>query len=244
MNAIFFDLYETLVTHFDPDWQPPLQSIAQRLGVEDRAFSDHWSRFDTAWQLGEISTYEAALAAFCAHCGSTPDSAVLARLAREYQDMTARVFSSIEPEIVKMVTTLKNSGFKLGIITNASDLDAAPWSGCSLAPYFDDFLASHDVGLLKRDEQFFELACQRLNVQPGQAIFVGDGGGNELQSAARAGLAPYWCTWFLDRWPEGIRPNGFPGDDWRQHDTGDPPPFERLQQPADLLAAVLWATGR
>lgn len=238
MKAILFDLYETLVTHFDPDWRPPRQTIAQRLGIGAEAFSELWRRYDMDWQLGEIGSYAEALEQMCATAGGTPDAAVLAELVSEYQRMTTKVFETIEPEIVAMVRALKERGHRLGIITNASDLDAEPWSGCCLAPLFDDFVASHEVGLLKRDTRIFELACERLGVQPSEAIFVGDGGGNELENAAQAGLTVYWCTWFLDRWPEGIRPNGFEGDDWRQYAASEIAPFTRLSRPEDLIAAV------
>lgn len=238
MKAIFFDLYETLVTHFDPNWAPPPQSIARRLGVEDHTFNSLWSRSDTAWQLGEISSYAEALAQVCVAAGSEPDVALLSQLSDEYQLMTAQVFEKIESEIVEMVAGLKQSGLKLGIITNAGDLDTVPWFDCCLAPYFDDFIASHEVALLKRDERIFELACRRLDIRPTEVIFVGDGGGNELYGATQAGLKVYWCTWFLDRWPEGIRPSGFPGDEWRQYPITGDLPYERLTQPSDLLDKV------
>jgi putative hydrolase of the HAD superfamily len=239
MKAVFFDLYETLVTHFDPDWAPPPQSIAQRLGIDERAYADLWRTSDTAWQLGEISSYTEALARICAGAGREADPAVLAQLTDEYQQMTARVFETIESEIVEMLAALTGAGLRLGVITNAGDLDTAPWFDCRLAPYFDDVLASHEVGLLKRDGRIFELACRRLDIHPSEALFVGDGGGDELHGATQAGLTAYWCTWFLDRWPEGIRPNGFPGDAWRQYATDREPPFERLTRPSDLLARIV-----
>jgi hypothetical protein len=60
----------------------------------------------------------------------------------------------------------------------------------------------------------------------------------ELHGAREAGIRPRWGTWFLDRWPEGIRPNGFPGDHWRQLPSQHAPPFPRVARPEELLAAV------
>jgi FMN phosphatase YigB (HAD superfamily) len=34
-RAILFDLYETLVAHYDPNWEPPVRPIAERIGVEE-----------------------------------------------------------------------------------------------------------------------------------------------------------------------------------------------------------------
>jgi HAD superfamily hydrolase (TIGR01549 family) len=237
-KVVLFDLYETLVAHFDPDWAPPPRSIAERLGIEQTVYGEHWLLLDKAWQAGEIKHYEEALTRVCKAAGKEPDASVLAELTHEYRAMTARVFEAIEPEVVEMVADLKESGFILGVVTNASDLDAEPWSGSALAPFFDDFVASYRVGLSKPERRIYELACLRLDVRPAEAVFVGDGGSDELGGAARAGIAAYWCTWFLHRWPEGIRPNGFAGDGWRQRKSQQDPPYDRLARPLDLLKVV------
>ena len=235
--AVLFDLYETLVTHFDPDWTPPPRSIAARLGLDEPVFRALWPRFDKAWQAGEIRDYDEALARLCAAAERTHDASVLLELADERRAAYRRPFEAISPEILGMLAALKGQGLKLGAITNASNLDAAPWPACSLVPFFDCFVASCQVGLLKPDRRIYALACRRLAVAPGDAIFVGDGGANELDGASQAGLGAYWAAWFLDRWPPGIRPNAFPGDAWRQH-PGAAPPYRRLARPADLLAAL------
>ena len=237
-KAVLFDLYETLVTHFEPDWAPPPRSIAERLGLKEAVYGEHWPALDKAWQAGEIEQYEEALTRVCEAAGREPDASVLAELKREYRTMTARVFESAEPEVVEMVAALKGAGLILGVVTNASDLDAEPWSGSALAPFFDDFVASYRVGVSKPDRRIYELACHRLGVGLAEAIFVGDGGSDELGGASRAGIEAYWCTWFLDRWPEGLRPNGFAGDGWRQGKSQHDPPCERLARPLDLLEVI------
>jgi HAD superfamily hydrolase (TIGR01509 family) len=238
-RAVLFDLYETLVTHYDPNWVPPVRSIAERLGVEGAVYREHWPQLKRAWQTGEIEHYEEALARVCEVAGRKADTSILAELAQEYRATTARVFEEVAPEITEMLATLKRYGLVLGVVTNASDLDAEPWSGSALAPYFDDFVASQQVGMSKPDRKIYELACYRLETEPQQTVFVGDGGSNELSGAARTGMEAYWCTWFLDRWPEGIRPNPFAGDAWRQRKSCQNPPYERLARPRDVLNAVI-----
>lgn len=60
------------------------------------------------------------------------------------------------------------------------------------------------AGLVKPDAKIYHLACQRLHVVPGHALFVGDGGSDELVGATNAGMTAYWATWFLDRWLAGF----------------------------------------
>jgi hypothetical protein len=42
LEAVFIDLYETLITEFDPHWKP-MPSTAERLGVDQRAFRAAWT---------------------------------------------------------------------------------------------------------------------------------------------------------------------------------------------------------
>jgi predicted HAD superfamily phosphohydrolase YqeG len=48
-RAVLFDLYETLVTHFDPDWTPPPRTLAARLGLEEGTYRALWSHHGKAW---------------------------------------------------------------------------------------------------------------------------------------------------------------------------------------------------
>jgi putative hydrolase of the HAD superfamily len=44
------------------------------------------------------------------------------------------------------------------------------------------------VGLRKPDPRIYELACERLEVEPADCLFVGDGANDELAGAARVGM--------------------------------------------------------
>ena len=47
-QVIFFDLFETLVTHFDPDWTPPARTTADRLGIDGDVYRANWPEIDMA----------------------------------------------------------------------------------------------------------------------------------------------------------------------------------------------------
>jgi HAD superfamily hydrolase (TIGR01549 family) len=239
VRAVLFDLFETLVTHVDPHWSPPPQTIAERLGIEQETFDRHWRNADALWQAGALTGYIDALDYVCVFSGVPGDEPVLTQLRHEYEQMTDHVFQNIEPAIEEMLVALKREGLLLGVVTNAGDLDVAPWKDCRLAQYIDDLVASHEVGLLKRESRIFELACSRLGVTNAETIFIGDGGGDELRGATEAGLRAYWSTWFLDRWPEGVTPNHFPGGEWRQTRFKDTGPYPRLANPNDVLRLIL-----
>lgn len=232
-----FDLFETLVTHFDPDWEPPTLSIAARLGISEEDYQEHWSRMDDSWDRGHLETYQDLLLALCKAAGHTPNDSVIAELTLERSLRTPRPFERIEPEIVDMVQELKLRGFRLAIVTNVGDMDLEPWPNCRLAPFFEVIIPSFQVGTLKPDPHIYERGLQALDTGSEEAIFVGDGGWDELSGAAQVGLRPFWATWFLDRWPLGIRPGKFTGDESRQFPEGEPP-FPRLQTPLALLDQI------
>ena len=65
VTAVIFDLCETLITQFDPDWEPPEISVAERLGIEERGFHHHWKSLGVDWSKGCFDGYEELLTAAC-----------------------------------------------------------------------------------------------------------------------------------------------------------------------------------
>ncbi len=238
MRAVLFDLYETLVTNLDPDWVPPVRSIAGRLGVEETTYSAVWPKFSEAWESGLISSYQEALTLLCEEAKVDPDPSEIGKLVVETRTRKSKVFRAILPEIIDMLERLQQLDLKLGVVTNAHDLDTEPWAQCSIANYFDVFIASHEVGLRKPDRAIYALACDRLEVSPSDTYFVGDGGYGELSGAEGAGMRTFWCTWFLDKWPDGITPNPFEGGQWRDRPRDNKVGHDRTDTPGELVAQI------
>ena len=230
LKVVIFDLYETLITQFDPNWKPPEMSVAERLGIEEEAFLRHWGPLAINWRKGRPYRYEEVLEAVCRAAGRTPDRRVIAEFARERHESRLPPFENVEPAIVEMVDGLRSRGLKLGVVTNAASGDVEPWPRCRLAPRFEAFVASYRVGMLKPDPRIYECCLEALGVTAAEAVFVGDAANeaiNELEGAMRAGLRPLWATWFLDRWPPGTR-----------RMLGREPPFPRLRATTELLDLV------
>jgi len=53
---------------------------------------------------------------------------------------------------------------------------------------FEVVVDSGFVGLRKPDPRIYELACEQLGVEAGEAMFVGDGANDELAGAERVGM--------------------------------------------------------
>lgn len=81
---------------------------------------------------------------------------------------------SIDQNTIHFLNHIK-SHFKIGIITNGSThRQKAKIINTNLNNYFDTIIISEEVGLSKPDKRIFELALNKLNMQPEDVLFIGD----------------------------------------------------------------------
>ena len=186
-EAVIFDLYETLITHFDPKPRRR-QSVADQLGLDSVAFSRAWQDVYNRRNSGSIGDYRSALREAAQSLGSTPDEELIVRLDQAHTAGHERLFRRIEPDILAMLRALRNNSVKLGLISNTTPEEVTGWDACALAPCFDEVVFSYQVGLVKPDERIYELACELLRVSPRECLYVGDGDDRELTGAAAVGM--------------------------------------------------------
>jgi HAD superfamily hydrolase (TIGR01509 family) len=208
------------------------------LNVEESSYSMLWPKLQDKWVRGDITNYQDALSQLCSQIGVKSDNSAIVKLTVQEQGRLLRIFRRIEPEITEMLGSLQRLGLKLGVVTNAHNLDTEPWSECLLAQYFDVFIASDEVGLVKPEPGIYFLACNQLGIRPSEAYFVGDGGSNELSGGEQAGMKTHWWTWFLDKWPDGITPNTFVGGEWCERPRSRGAPHTRVRNPEELISEI------
>ena len=125
-------------------------------------------------------------------------------------------YQHIEKSVLDTVAGLKNMGFKIGLISNCSAEEIDGLFSCPLTDLIDEIVLSFQVGLSKPNKEIYALACERLQVETSECIFVGDGGASELIGAINAGIKAYRATWFHNRadigdeFPHVEKPNGHP----------------------------------
>ena len=84
-----------------------------------------------------------------------------------------RLFAGLRPDeaMIGAVSTAGAAGIRTGLISNSWGLgiyDRAP------VDIFDDAVISGEVGMHKPQPEIYLLACERLEVAPGEAVFVDD----------------------------------------------------------------------
>jgi putative hydrolase of the HAD superfamily len=89
---------------------------------------------------------------------------------------------------LETISELRARGFRIGLITVCTDDVPALWPETPFHGIFDAEVFSCSVGLRKPDPRIYLLACEQLDVEPGEALFVGDGANDELAGAERVGM--------------------------------------------------------
>lgn len=110
-------------------------------------------------------------------------------------DVIDLLYGEVRPSMVRALEACKRH-FTNACVTN--NVDAGPGRGFArdsergsqwqaVLALFDDVIESSKVGARKPEPRFFELACERLGIEPRQAVYLDDLGAN-LKPARAMGM--------------------------------------------------------
>jgi FMN phosphatase YigB (HAD superfamily) len=194
IKAILFDLYETLVTERGTT---PVRasSLADALGIAPAAFRPIWKRLRHRVVRGDLS-FASALTEVGTQLGIPVAPSLVADICAARVREKASLFKEMDPGLVEIICRLYDRDIRLAVVSNCFAEDVAAWPGCALAPWFAAAVFSCEVGAAKPEPAIYLEAARRLGVEPGDALFIGDGGDDELLGAERAGLQWIQAAWF------------------------------------------------
>jgi putative hydrolase of the HAD superfamily len=189
-RAVIFDLFGTLVRGFARQEYDQVNALmAAAVGIP---FSDFWdlvAETGHGWYSGQYSSKEVRLQDICRRWDVRADTAQIARAAGyHYEFMAAALIP--EPEVLEALGALKSRGLRLGLITNCGPCVPLVWSRSPLARLIDEPVFSCEERATKPDAGIFLSACHRIQVQPAECVYVGDGSSEELTGAQSAGMLP------------------------------------------------------
>lgn len=106
-----------------------------------------------------------------------------------------------EEDAVPLLQELRLNGYRLGIISNASDAEDVNTliNQSGLHSYFEKIFISAEVGLRKPHPRIFRLALDHFAVNPQQTVMVGDTLSADIQGANQLGMRSVWITRRADR---------------------------------------------
>jgi putative hydrolase of the HAD superfamily len=93
------------------------------------------------------------------------------------------------PEAPHVLSRLRHSGLKLGVISNFDYRLYRILEGLGLDSYFDTITISSEAGFAKPAGEVFALAMERLGVEGSEAAHVGDSEHMDFAGARKAGMA-------------------------------------------------------
>lgn len=103
---------------------------------------------------------------------------------------------SFEDEILYNDTEecLKNlsSRYKIGVIANQSLGTAKRLESFGILKYIDLVVASAEEGVAKPNKRIFEIALERSNCEPANAVMIGDRIDNDIVPAKKCGMKTIW----------------------------------------------------
>lgn len=193
IGAVFFDLFETLVTEAGVR-VPRASSLGARLGIDPDAYRAEWRRRRPEVVLGRLS-FRNALAETAAALGGVIAGSALDAACADRAAAKAAVLRTIDPAVIETLESLRGLGIKLGVVSNCFAEDVAGWAVSPLAALFDWTTFSFAERLAKPDTRIYRAACRGLGVEPGESLFVGDGA-DEVAGAKDAGLRAHRALWF------------------------------------------------
>jgi putative hydrolase of the HAD superfamily len=92
---------------------------------------------------------------------------------------------------VRTVTSLKERGLKVGLISDCTHELPEIWPSLPIAEHFDAMVFSIQAGFRKPHPELYTAVAAQLGVAAGDCVYVGDGGSNELTGATEAGMTAY-----------------------------------------------------
>ncbi|MEU8422353.1 HAD family hydrolase [Micromonospora sp. NPDC048835] len=184
-QAVLFDFFGTLTRSV----QRGVAHVgtAELLGCPTDTLTDVLDRTYYERASGRLGDAEATLRWVCGQVGVHPsDHALRAAVASRHRAVRADTW--LRADAVPVLAALRQRGLRTGLISDCTHELPAFLPQLAVAPLLDVRVFSVQVGRCKPDPTLYLTACQRLGLAPGDCLYVGDGGSQELTGAERAGM--------------------------------------------------------
>ena len=218
--AVIFDYYETLAELSNESRVRAFDAFAMQCGValpSGEAY-EHWRLFTTAdakARFGDLPRHpldgeplpfvsfgEVWLKRFQElfdkwGVDTTPEAG--ARMYRE-----AHIAAPLYSDALPALENLRERS-KLAILSDA-DADFLHGNLARNSLVMDAVVSSEELRAYKPHVSMFREVCARLDVEPAQAVYVGDSAWADIAGARNAGMHAVWINRYAVDWPDDIEP--------------------------------------
>lgn len=189
-EAVIFDLFGTLVDSISlEEHRRVVSQMASALSVPSDDFGRLW--LDTSYKraTGVFQNKEANIEYICGILGVAGEHTRIKLAAQISTDCTKSLMNP-RADAIGVISYLKLEGYKIALISNCSPEVPNIWKDTTFAPLFDVAVFSCSVGLMKPDLQIYQIATEKLAVEPQSCLYIGDGTNQELTGASQTGMHP------------------------------------------------------
>ena len=194
IKAVIFDMFETLVTHFESPIYMAKQ-ISDDIGIAEQKFREIWDSTGDDRTLGKSSIEEVIEEIL--KVNNCYSSELFEKIITKRRMSKMECFEYIHPELIPLFTRLKEMNIKIGLITNCFFEERDVIKKSIFFDYFDSVCMSCEIGLKKPDVKIYKKCMKDLEVEAEECIYVGDGGSCELETAQALGMNPLQAAWYL-----------------------------------------------
>lgn len=194
MRAVIFDMFETLVTFYESPLYFGAQ-IAKDAGIPEAKFNEIWRPSERARSIGEM-TLEQVLETILRE-NKCYSEKLIADIVAKRVESKQECFRHIRPDIIPMLTKLKEDGILIGLISNCYSEEVEAIRQSVLFPYIDAAYLSFEQGIWKPDEEIFRRCMEGLSVKAEECLYIGDGASYELETASKLGMTALQATWYF-----------------------------------------------
>ena len=231
VKAVLFDLFETLVTQRDPYFH-----IRKRIGLHDILSVDEKSALRMFGETqrdrheGRIRDRDEAFDRIASQYNLSIHRDALEAYYRQLDKTKTEAFSNIDHDVVRMLERLAEMKITKCVISNCEFFELKYYQQSCLPALVDHALFSCELGMAKPDATIFREALSRMGIGQNECIYIGDGGGSELQGATSAGIRAFQAYWYLKEYEAPFRKK-------------KEQPFEKIHDALDVLCLLKEPNG-
>jgi putative hydrolase of the HAD superfamily len=195
IHAVLFDLGGTLIDNADPlVWAETARSVGVEVDADHlaHAYREVQAEFDARGEPETPAFWGAVL-----HRAAGRE--VTEAQGAAFQDRWFAIGEHHPPlfsDVRYCLETLEQEGLATGLVSNSRSEAAcrAHLTRLGVQRFFPVVVSSGTEGVRKPDAEIFRRAVQRVGVQPGDALYVGDLPNTDARGAQAAGLHGLWLN--------------------------------------------------
>ncbi|MGY0386374.1 HAD family hydrolase [Nocardioides sp. WG-D5] len=186
-TTVIFDLFGTLVAAPSrSDRAAAVRALSAAAESGTAAVDEYLHESWTTRHDGSLPDVDSLVDHLMKHVGS---SASPSRVAAAWRSLaTPRLVP--DRSVSTLLADLRGNGIRIGLVSDASAEIAEAWPAVRLAQDVDHAVFSCTSGAVKPSSALYREALEHLAACPAEALYVGDGGGDELRGARELGMTP------------------------------------------------------